>query len=96
MRGVLRVDTARAVATAVTSIATVHDSFGCLPSQAERFRQIVLEQFVRLYENNDVLAQVLDQARKDLGANAKDLPEKRPEWGKLDIKQVRKAEFAFA
>jgi DNA-directed RNA polymerase len=85
-----------AVEAGIKSIATVHDSFGCLPSHAERFREIILEQFVRMYEENDVLKQVLDQAREDLGENAKGLPEKRPEWGKMDTKQVRKAEFAFA
>jgi hypothetical protein len=49
-----------AVAEGITSLATVHDSFGCLPSRAERFRRIIREQFLRLYEKNDVLAQVLD------------------------------------
>jgi hypothetical protein len=40
-----------AVAEGITSIATVHDSFGCLPSRAERFRQIIREQFVRMYDD---------------------------------------------
>jgi DNA-directed RNA polymerase len=39
----------------ITSIATVHDSFGCLASRAERFRRIIREQFVKLYEDHDVL-----------------------------------------
>jgi DNA-directed RNA polymerase, mitochondrial len=63
----------------------VQDSFGCLPAQAERFRRIIREQFVRLFENNEVLAQVLEQAREDRGENATNLPEKAPERGKLDI-----------
>ena len=54
-----------AVAEGITSLATVHDSFGCLPSRAERFRKIIREQFVQMYEENDVPAQVLEQARKD-------------------------------
>ena len=37
-----------AVAEGITSIATVHDSFGCFPSQAERFRRIIREQFVKI------------------------------------------------
>jgi hypothetical protein len=74
-----------AVAEGITSIATVHDSFGCLPSRAERFRQIIREQFVKLYEENDVLAQVLESAREDLGENAKGLPAKPPEAGSLEI-----------
>ena len=55
-----------AVAERITSIAAVHDSFGCLASKAERFRKIIREQFVKMYEDNDVLAQVLEQAREDL------------------------------
>jgi hypothetical protein len=68
----------------------------CLPSQAERFRRIIREQFVRLYEKNDVLAQVLECAREDLDEHTKDLPDKAPAQGSLDIKQVLDAEFAFA
>ena len=92
-----------AVAEGITSIATVHDSFGCLPSRAEQFRKIIREEFVRMYENNDVLAQVLEQARQDLGENerrlgaaAKGLPDKPPDKGCLDIDEVRAAEYAFA
>ena len=79
----------------ITSIATVHDSFGCLPSRAERFRRIIREQFVKMCEENDVLAQVLDEARMDL-KDPKDLPAESPKRGSLDIKQVLQAEFAFA
>jgi hypothetical protein len=43
-----------------------------------------------------VLPQVLKQAREDLGENAKNLPVKTPDMGKLDIRQVLDAEFAFA
>ena len=85
-----------AVADCITSIATVHDSFSCLPSQAERFRKIIREQFVKMYEENDVLAQMLEQARKDVGENAKGLPDKPPKYGDLDIEQVSGAEYAFA
>jgi DNA-directed RNA polymerase len=53
----------------------MHDSFGCLPSRAERFRKIIREEFVRMYVENDVLAQVLERARKDLGENTKGLPD---------------------
>ncbi len=72
---------------------TVHDSFGCLPSQAERFRQIILEQFVRLYEDHDVLAKVREEAARDFGAQG--LPSV-PKRGSLDIKGVLGAKFAFA
>jgi DNA-directed RNA polymerase len=85
-----------AVAEGITSIATVHDSFGCLASRAERFRKIIREEFVRMYEGHDVLAEVLDQARADLSGNTKRMPTAPPEYGSLDLKKVLDAEFAFA
>ena len=42
-----------AVAEGITSIATVHDSLGCLPAHAERFRRIIREQFVQLYKDHE-------------------------------------------
>ena len=82
-----------AAAEGITLIATVHDSFGCLPSQAERFRHIIREQFERMYKQHDVLAEVLEWARKDLGEpNTKRFGRK----GSLNINEVLKAEFAFA
>ena len=83
-----------AVAEGITTIATVHDSFGCLAAQAERFRRIVREQFVALYKEHDVLQQVLDWARMGL-KEPKGLPGKPPE-GLLDIEQILGAEYAFA
>ena len=86
-----------AVAEGITSIATVHDSFGCLPSHAERFRKIIREEFVRMYEEHDVLVEVLNQARADLDKkNAKRDPSAPPQYSSLDLKKVLSAEFAFA
>ena len=85
-----------AVAEGITSIAAVHDSFGCLPSRAARFRKIILEEFVRMYEDHDVLAEVFAQARADLSRNTKRMPSAPPQYGSLDLKKVLSAEFAFA
>ncbi len=85
-----------AVAEGITSIATVHESFGCLPSRAERFRKIIREEFVRMYEEHDVLAEVFAQARADLNRNTKRMPSAPPQYGALDLKKVLDAEFAFA
>jgi DNA-directed RNA polymerase len=85
-----------AVAEGITSIATVHDSFGCLASRAERFRKIIREEFVRMYEEHDVLAEVFAQARADLSRNTKRMPSAPPQYGALDLKKVLSAEFAFA
>ena len=53
----------------ITDIATVHDSYSCLPSQAARFRRIIREQFVRMYQEHDVLKEVYDKACEDLGCD---------------------------
>lgn len=84
------------VSEGISSLATVHDSFGCLPSQATRFNAIIREQFVKMYTDNDVLAQVLEGAKRDLTLhNHHRLPDV-PEYGTLDIKGVLNAEFAFS
>ena len=72
----------------------MHDSFGCLAAQAERFRRIIREQVVALYKEHDVLQEVLDEARRDL-KDPTDLPDKPPE-GVLNIEQVLEAEYTFA
>jgi DNA-directed RNA polymerase, mitochondrial len=86
-----------AVTEGITSIVTVHDSFGCLASRAERFRKIIREQFVRMYEEHNVLAEVLKQTRESLSEpNAKHPLPALPPKGALDLKQALDAEFAFA
>jgi hypothetical protein len=50
-----------------------------------------------MYEEHDVLAEVLKQARADLGGeNTKRLPSAPPQYGSLDVKKVLSADFAFA
>ena len=87
----------RAASEGIKNLATVHDSFGCLAPRANRSRQIIREEFVRMYEEHDVLAEILEQARNDLSKqqNKKALP-KLPPYGLLDIKEVLKADYAFA
>ena len=55
--------------------------------------QIIREQFVKLYAEHDVLAEVLAEAHRDVGGQK--LPSV-PEAGGLDIRQVLAAEYAFA
>jgi DNA-directed RNA polymerase len=80
----------------LTSLATVHDSFGCLAPQAARFNQIIREQFALMYEKHDVLTEILEQASCDLTpANQKRLP-KPITPGPLNVKDILNADFAFA
>jgi DNA-directed RNA polymerase, mitochondrial len=55
-----------AVSEGITSIATVHDSFRCLPPRAARFLKIIRNELARMYEEHDVLQEVRDQALADL------------------------------
>ncbi|WAB80144.1 DNA-directed RNA polymerase [Rhodopseudomonas palustris] len=87
-------------AEGITQFALVHDSFGSLPSHAARFRQIIREEFVRMYEEHDVLTEVLEQAKCDLDEHNDKLSalvDMRADLtGKLNIKEVLNAEYAFA
>lgn len=77
-------------------IATVHDSFGCLPSRARRFNQIIREQLAWMYVEHDVLAEVLEEAKRALtSANHHKLPTV-PEYGTLDITGILDATYAFS
>jgi DNA-directed RNA polymerase len=78
----------------IVDIATVHDSFGCLPSRAGRFNAIIREQFLRMYTEHDVLAELLESAKNDL-TNHDKLPE-LPAKGTLNIEEILNARYAFA
>jgi DNA-directed RNA polymerase len=85
-----------AAAEGITDIATVHDSFGCLASRATRFNAIIRETFLRMYEEHDVLAELLASAQAQLTeANHHKLPG-LPERGTLDLKEILRATYAFA
>jgi DNA-directed RNA polymerase len=84
----------------IADIATVHDSFGCLPSRATRFNQIIREQFLKMYTDHDVLSELLESARTALTpANHWRLDEAiaaMPQKGTLDLTEILHARYAFA
>jgi DNA-directed RNA polymerase len=82
-----------AVAEGIVDLAMVHDSFGCPAAQAGRFREIIREQFVKMYEEHDVLAELHACAARALNTN-KYLPPV-PDRGSLDLRGVLKSDFAF-
>lgn len=91
-----------AVERGVIDIATVHDSFGCLPADADLFNEVIREEFLRLYTEHDVLQELLDAAMGALTpAGQAMLAEKllkhpKPTPGTLDLEQILSARYAFA
>jgi DNA-directed RNA polymerase len=86
--------TSAACADEGIELATVHDSFGCLPSRARRVNEVLREQFLAMYSNHDVLAELLESARADL-TNPDVLPSLPPK-GELDPTEILNARYAFA
>jgi DNA-directed RNA polymerase, mitochondrial len=85
-----------ATAVGITSIATVHDSFGCLAPHATLFNKVIREQFLQMYEEHDVLAEILERASADLTEHNRNRLPSVPERGPLDLKEILNADFAFA
>lgn len=85
-----------AVAEGITQHALVHDSFGCLAADAGRYNEIIREQFVKLYTDHDVLADIRNETLKQISvANAHRVPEV-PTKGSLDLTEVLRSDYAFA
>ena len=76
------------------NFAMVHDSFGTDVAHAGRLFRIIREQFVKLYDNQDHLANFLEDVKYLIDEGA-ELPE-HPTFGKLDIKKVADSDFCFA
>lgn len=83
-------------ARGITSIATVHDSFGCLPSRATAFNVVIRETFAEMYKQHDVLAEILAQAKCDLTDDNSDRLPDAIVPGPLNLKEILNADFAFA
>src|SRR5262249_35027831 len=84
---------ANAAAMERIQMVGVHDCFGCIAPHAERFNQIIREQFVRLHTQYDLLGGVLDSVRRDLRTYGLPAP---PPKGTLDVREVLRSFFAFA
>jgi DNA-directed RNA polymerase len=84
------------IAEGIVNIATVHDSFGCLAPQADRFNAIIREQLVKMYQDHDVLAEVLEAAKRDLTEHNWDMLPTVPAKGNLKVDDIRNAKYAFA
>ena len=67
-------------------VATIHDSFGCLPGDMVELFEVVRETFVDFYEV-DPMRQLLSQHDK---------LDRTPTYGTLNIEDVIASDYAFA
>ena len=79
----------------INSVALVHDSFGCLPNDAAKFRQIIKRTFVELYTLNNPLEQIRQENCAHLVTDGYKLPD-LPAKGTLTIEEIIYADYAFA
>ena len=73
--------------------AMVHDSYGTHSSLMPTMSNIIREEFVKMYEEHDVLTELRDHAKQSLGTEAIPLP---PTMGNLDIRKVLESDYFFA
>jgi DNA-directed RNA polymerase len=79
----------------IRDVALVHDSFGCHPNKAGRFREIIRETFWSLYRDNDVLFDIWRESHGQLQTNWHKMPP-LPHKGDYNINDILEAEYAFA
>lgn len=79
----------------INSVALVHDSFGCLPNDAKKFRDIIKRTFVELYTQSNPLEQIRQENCVHLVTDGYKLPD-LPTKGTLAIEEIIYADYAFA
>ena len=69
------------------NVVGVHDSFGTLPADMEELHTIIRSEFIRLYETNplDKILQTMKMGNIEI----------KPPQGKLNLKEIKDAEYAF-
>jgi DNA-directed RNA polymerase len=84
-----------AKAQGIDQMAFVHDSFGCLPTDADKFRSVILTSFRDMYTQHDVLGRIRQEAIDQLQASDTRIPE-TPVPGLLDLNKLTEATYAFS
>lgn len=77
----------------IRHFAMIHDSYGAPISQAQIMFDTVREEFVKMYSENDIFKQFLDNAKNYIESE-NDLPP-LPEKGTLDLNDIKKSLYAF-
>lgn len=77
----------------VEDFAMVHDSYGTHSTQMHILSDVLREEFVKMYEQHDVLTELRDHAITVLGTQDIPVP---PSKGNLDLRGVLKSQYFFA
>lgn len=77
----------------IGNYAMVHDSYGTHTSLMPKMSEVLREEFVKMYEQHDVLDELRTHAINTLGTE--DIPHP-PSVGNLDLQQVLKSDYFFA
>jgi DNA-directed RNA polymerase len=83
----LHLVSARAVKEGIMDLAMIHDDYGTHAANAGRLYDIIREEFVLMYEQNDPI--------EDIARQAPTVPGK-PEKGTLDLSEVLRSKFFFS
>jgi len=84
----------RAAAEGITDFVMVHDSFGCHAADMPQFRDLIREEFVKIYTNHDWLASIQSDLRGGLDEGTRLIPP--PTTGEFNVNTVLKSEFFFS
>jgi DNA-directed RNA polymerase len=76
-------------------LLTIHDCVGACASDIPRLRNILREQFVRMYKECDLLAAVFASARNDLSKLGRSKMPAPPTPGKFNIEEVLRSDYCF-
>ena len=92
----MHLTTATAVSEGLQDFAMIHDSFGVHAADVDQFSRIIREQFVKMYEENDVLVQFEDSVRRQINPEFQDDFPERPPLGDLDLRGVLRNPYFFS
>jgi DNA-directed RNA polymerase, mitochondrial len=81
-----------AIHSGIHSFSMIHDSYGTHAADAPMLARILREEFVRMYEEHDVLADFRERIQQEIGEELMEVPER----GALDLRQVMQSPYFFA
>ena len=92
----LRMYVVAAKAAGIGSFAMVHDSFGCVAADYDNMQDHLRDSFVALYENHDVMEDLLTNLTPSMPEGAASELPVVPQKGTLNLEAVKNSAFFFA